>query len=437
MTIELDVTHDPARRSWVDSANDGTTDFPIQNLPFCMFARAGEARRAGVAIGDHLLDLDIAAELKLLEGDAASVARACKGTNLDPVMAMAGPAATALRHRLSEVLALGHPAAGQASRLLVPQRNVTYHLPAAIGGFTDFFTSLFHTERGGRASRPENPVPLNFRYMPIAYNSRASSVRISGEEIRRPLGQRRRPDGEVHFGPCESLDFELELGAFIGKANELGEPVDINDAGGQVFGYCLLNDWSARDIQRWESFPLGPFLAKTLSTSISPFVVTSDALRPFRTAAARRPDGDPAPLKYLHSEADQRHGGIDLTMDAFIQTEAMRAKGLGPHRVTRANFKDMYWTVAQMIAHHTSNGCNLRVGDLIGSGTVSGPTDESRACLAEIVASGDAVSLPDGERRSWLADGDTVIFRAKAGREGFVSIGFGECSGRIVPALSR
>jgi fumarylacetoacetase len=437
MTFELDTTHDPARKSWVESANDGTTDFPIQNLPFCMFSRVDEPPRAGVAIGDQLFDLDAAAELRLVEGESAAAVRACKGANLNPILAMAGPLATALRRLLSDVLPSGHAAAGYASRLLVPQRDARYYLPAAIGGFTDFFTSLFHTERGGRASRPENPVPLNFRYMPIAYNSRASSVRISGEEIRRPLGQRRRPEGEVHFGPCENLDFELELGAFVGKANELGEPVDISVAGDRLFGYCLLNDWSARDIQRWESFPLGPFLAKTLSTSISPFVVTSDALRPFRTAAAKRPEGDPAPLSYLNSEIDQRRGGIDLKMEAFIQTEGMRAKGVEPHRITSANFKDMYWTVAQMVAHHTINGCNLRVGDLIGSGTVSGPTDDSRACLAEIVASGDTVRLPNGERRSWLEDGDIVVFRAKAEREGFVPIGFGECTGRIISALSR
>jgi fumarylacetoacetase len=351
---------------------------------------------------------------------------------------MTGAPATALRHRLSELLLSGHDrAARHVSRLIVSQRDATFHLPAAIGGFTDFFTSLFHTERGGRASRPENPVPLNFRYMPIAYNSRASSVRISGESIRRPLGQRRRSDGEVHFGPCESLDFELELGAFVGKGNELGQPVSIASADAHVFGYCLLNDWSARDIQRWESFPLGPFLAKTLSTSVSPFVVTSDALRPFRVAAAKRPDGDPAPLKYLSSEVDQRQGGIDLMMEAFIQTESMRAKGAEPFPVSRANFQHMYWTVAQMIAHHTSNGCNLCVGDLIGSGTVSGPTDDSRACLAEIVASGDTITLPNGEQRTWLEDGDAVVFRAKAERKGFVSIGFGECIGRIMPAISQ
>jgi fumarylacetoacetase len=435
MSINLDFTHDPARKSWVASANDGVTDFPIQNLPFCMFSRAGGTRRAGVAIGDQILDLGIAADRRLIAGEAAAAIRACTDGTLDPLMKIGAASATALRHRLSIVLASDSADAG-AIDLLLPQKEAQYHLPATIGGFTDFFTSLYHTERGGRVSRPDNPVPPNFRFMPIAYNGRASSVRISGEDVRRPLGQRRRSDGEVHFGPCESLDFELELGIFIGKGNPLGDPISISSAAEHVFGFCLLNDWSARDIQRWESFPLGPFLAKTLSTSISPFVVTTDALRPFRTAAATRPAGDPAPLRYLTDESDRRHGGIDLRMEAFIQTEAMRDKGIAPHRVTSANFRDMYWTFAQMIAHHTINGCNLRVGDLIGSGTVSGPSDDSRACLAEIVASGETVLLPGGEARTWLEDGDTVVFRAKAERAGYVSIGFGECVGRILPNLS-
>ena len=436
MTIDLDVTHDPARKSWVATANEPSADFPIQNLPFCMFARPGEAKRAGVAIGEKVLDLSAAADLGLLDGEMAATVRACTDVGLNPLMATERTKATALRQRLSEVLSIGHQAADRQDRLLVAQRQAAFYLPAAIGGFTDFFTSLFHTERTGRLSRPDNPIPANFRYMPIAYNSRASSVRISGEAVRRPLGQRRRADGEVHFGPCESLDFELELGAFVSKGNDLGHLINIQEADRHVFGYCLLNDWSARDIQRWESFPLGPFLGKTLSTSISPFVVTADALRPFRTPAAKRPDGDPAPLKYLFSDADQRHGGIDLTMEAFIQTDRMLVDGHEPFRVTSANFKDTYWTIAQMVAHHAINGCNFRVGDLIGSGTVSGPTDDSRACLAEIVADGDSVSLPNGETRRWLEDGDTVIFRAKARRDGFVSIGFGECVGRITPAPS-
>jgi len=438
MITDLDETHDPARKSWVASANEPSTDFPIQNLPFCLFGRPSEVKRAGVAIGSEVLDLNAAAELRLLDDEAASVVRACSDVSLNPLMATAGAKATQLRQRLSALLAVGSEVApADRARLLVRQQEVAFYLPAAIGGFTDFFTSLYHTERSGRASRPDDPVPLNFRYMPIAYNSRASSVRVSGEPIRRPHNQRRRADGEVHFGPCESLDFELELGAFIGKGNDLGDPIDIAAADDHVYGYCLLNDWSARDIQRWESFPLGPFLAKTLSTSISPFVITADALRPFRTAAAKRPDGDPAPMNYLLDDVDQRHGGIDLKMEAYIQTDAMRKSGQQPFRVAHANFRDMYWTVPQMIAHHASNGCNLRVGDLLGSGTVSGPSDDSRACLAEIVVAGDSISFPNGERRKYLEDGDSVIFRARAERDGYVSIGFGECSGRILPATSR
>ena len=255
---DLDATHDPARKSWVATANQALTDFPIQNLPFCMFARAGEPRRAGVAIGDEVLDLVQVVEAGLLDSEAAATVRDCTGASLNPLMAAVGDRATALRQRLSDILSADSPVDSEMrERLLVPQAQATFHLPAAIGGFTDFFTSLYHTERGGRVSRPDNPVPPNFRYMPIAYNSRASSVRLSGEAVRRPLGQRRREDGEVHFGPCETFDFELELGAFIGRGNDLGHPVRIGAAGERVFGYCLVNDWSARDIQRWESFPLG------------------------------------------------------------------------------------------------------------------------------------------------------------------------------------
>lgn len=428
------MTHDPARKSWVETANHAASDFPIQNLPYCTFSRGNEPRRAGVAIGDQIFDLAATVELGLLEEWAAAI-RACTSIGLNPLMMLDGTSLTALRHRLCDLLdAAQNGAAEQRNRVLVALCDASLHLPVAIGGFTDFFTSIYHTERTGRVFRPANPVPPNFRYMPLAYNSRASSVRVSGEKVRRPLGQRRRDNGDVHFGPSEGLDFELELGAFIGKSNDLGDPIRIDAAGGHIFGYCLLNDWSARDVQRWESFPLGPFLAKSLSTSISPFVVTAEALVPFRTRASKRPYGDPAPLPYLLSESDQQSGGIDLTMDAYIQTGQMRARGEMPLRVTRTNFKEMYWTVAQMIAHHTSNGCNLCVGDLIGSGTASGSDDDNRACLAEITGGGNAIPFPNGEKRTWLEDGDTVIFRARAERDGFVPIGFGECSGRIAPA---
>lgn len=430
---KLNETHDPARKSWVDSANRVGGDFPIQNLPFCIFARAGQAARPGVAIGDTILDLVEAAELKLLEADIGQTLRACVGTGLNPLMGL-GSVLSRIRRQLSDLLATGGKGEAHRDRLLVTRDDVALSLPVRIGAFTDFFTSLHHTERGGRVTRPDSPVPPNFRYMPIAYNSRASSVRISGEEVRRPNGQWRKEDGTVHFGPTEALDFELELGAFVGKGNELGSPILIGSAEDHIFGYCLLNDWSARDVQRWESFPLGPFLSKSLSTSISPFVVTSEALAPFRTAALKRPDGDPAPLPYLYADSDQQSGGLDLSMEALIQTARMQESNKPPFRVTKTNFKEMYWTVAQMLAHHTSNGCNLGTGDLIGSGTASGSTDESRACLSEITVGKNAIKFPNGESRLWLQDGDIVVFRARAERDGYTSIGFGECSGRVVAA---
>ncbi|GGC45422.1 fumarylacetoacetase [Chelatococcus reniformis] len=433
--IQLDATHDPARRSWVGSANDPATDFPIQNLPYCMFSSGAEPARAGVAIGDGILDLEGALEAGLLAPSYASAIAGCRGTGLNALARLDRGALRALRLRLSELLRVEDDATGpHRDRLIVSARQAVLQLPMKIGGFTDFFASLHHTERGGRRTRPDNPVPANYRYVPIAYNSRASSVRVSGAAIRRPNGQWRRATGDVHFGPTEALDFELELGAFVGHSSVLGDPVPIDRAPDHIFGYCLLNDWSARDIQRWESVPLGPFLAKTLSTTVSPFVVTADALAPYRIAAAARPAGDPAPLPYLHAEADQRDGGLDLLLKASIQTEAMRTAGAPPHCVTTTNFKHMYWTVAQMIAHHTSNGCNIETGDLIGSGTTSGPTDESRACLAEITDGERPIALPNGESRTWLVDGDSVLFTGRAERPGFVPIGFGRCEGRILPA---
>jgi fumarylacetoacetase len=321
-----------------------------------------------------------------------------------------------------------------AHALLVPMTDARLVLPAQIGSFTDFLTSIYHTERGGRVTRPDSPIPPPFRHLPIAYNGRATSVRASGEDVRRPNGQWRRADGTVQFGPCEQLDFELEVGMFVGRGNALGEPVAIDDATSHMFGYCLLNDWSARDIQRWES-ALGPFLGKSLSTTISCWVVTAEALAPFRAPAFPRPPGDPAPLPYLHGTADQAQGGLDLTLEAYLETPRMRRERAAPARITRTNFIHMYWTFAQMLTHHMSNGCNLRPGDLLGSGTASGPLDENRACLSEITGRGaHSFALPNGESRIFLEDGDEVIFRARAERAGFVQIGFGECRARVVSA---
>ncbi len=425
---ELNGTHDPARRSFVASANAGDTDFPLQNLPLGVFRR-GQESRCCVAIGDQALDLRQAQEAGLLDQPAVAA------PVLNPLLALGGTAAGALRARLFELLADGSPEQARIAAMLVPVASVQLELPVAVGSFTDFFTSLHHTARAGRMTGREPPVPPAFRSLPIAYNSRATSVRLSGEAVARPNGQRRNSDGTAEFGPSTALDFELELGAFVGGGNPLGQPLHIDGAARQIAGYCLLNDWSSRDVQRWESDPLGPFLSKSFSTTISPWIVTEEALRPFRLPAPARPEGDPAPLDYLRSDQDQASGGLGVRLEALLLTPSMRAAGAAPAVVTRADFRDMYWTFAQMFTHHMSNGCNLRTGDLLGSGTVSGPTDDSRACLAELTVLGkEPLELPGGERRAWLLDGDEVIFRARAERDGHVAIGFGECRGVVAPA---
>jgi fumarylacetoacetase len=434
---QLNATHDPARRSWVESANSGS-DFPIQNLPLGVFHRGDGKPRGGVAIGDAIFDLKVALEAGLFSGPTEVAARAAASPTLNPLMALGNEAASVLRARLCELLDRDCPERTRLqaiSGLLVAQRDTMMVLPAAIAAFSDFMASIYHTERGGRISRPDSPVPPVFKYMPIAYNSRASSVRLSGEAVARPNGQYRPADGTVEFGPSRWLDFEFELGGFVALGNRLGAPVPLASAPDHLFGYCLLNDWSARDIQRWESHPLGPFLSKSVSTTISPWIVTAEALAPFRAPAFHRAEGDPAPLPYLSDPTDQREGSLDLGMEAFLLTAKMREAGDPPFRITKTNFKHMYWTFGQMLTHHTSNGCNLAPGDLLGSGTVSGPTDESRACIRELTVAGtEPIHLPNGETRPWLLDGDEVIFRAQAARDGFVSIGFGECRGRIDPA---
>lgn len=431
--IQLDRSHDVAARSWEPSANQADTDFPLQNLPLGIFSRKGEAARAGVALGDFVVDLAVLREAGLVSGEALAAAEAAAGPTLNPLLAQGRGRARALRLALFDLLAAGSAEGDRAKalreRLLVPMAEAEMVLPVAIGGFTDFLCSADHTLRMGR-----NQLPPAFIHLPVAYNSRASSVRVSGEEVRRPNGIWREIEGEAAvFGPEPWLDFELELGAFVAGENALGTPLAIETAAERLFGYCLLNDWSARRIQLMESM-LGPFLGKSLSTTISPWIVTADALAPFAVAARTRPDAE-RPLPHLLSAEDQEHGGLDITMEALISTATMRDRGDPPHRLVRADYRRIYWTFAQMLTHHASNGCNLRPGDLFGSGTVSGPTDDSRACLAEINQWGKATfTLADGEQRSWLEDGDEVIFRARASREGFASIGFGECRGRIAPA---
>jgi len=435
----IDETHDAGRTSWVASAN-GHALFPIQNLPLGVFSPDGGSPRGGVAIGDQILDLGSALEAGLFTGAARDAAEAAVGRTLNPLLE-AGPAARqALRRRVGEILdAKGADAARiQAIGLLHDSARCTMHLPARVGDFTDFFAGIHHARTAGTINRPDNPLAPNYKYIPVAYHSRASSVRPSGGSVRRPNGQRKPPQQDApDFGPCRNLDYELELGVWIGPGNEIGSPIPIARASRHVAGFCLLNDWSARDIQAWESQPLGPFLSKSLSTFVSPWIVTSEALAPFRMAQPPRPPDDPAPLPHLNDPTDQAHGCFDIAFEVLLLTPKMRAACAAPHVLSRSNASMLYWTVAQMVAHHTSNGCNLQPADLFGSGTISGTEPGSAGCLLEMTRAGrNPISLPNGETRTYLLDGDEVIFRGAASREGYASIGFGECRGTVTEALA-
>lgn len=437
---DIDDTHDSRRRSWVDSANRPDSDFPIQNLPLGMFAPAGGAPRAGVAIGDMILDLPAAADAGLLDDDVAQAVGATRGASLNHLLARGPALRQALRRQLCAILdadgSRGALARKLAPELLHASADCTLLLPVDVRNYTDFYAGIHHARAAGALMMPDNPLPANYKWVPIAYHGRASSVRASGGAIRRPFGQRRpeHAGGAPTFSPCERLDLELELGLIIGTGNGLGEPIGIDDAHGHIAGYCLLNDWSARDFQFWEMVPLGPFLGKNFSTTISPWIVTPEALAPFRCAAMSRPAGDPAPLPYLHDTQDQQAGGLDVALTVWLQTGAMRSAAQAPHAIVHSNVRHLYWTPGQMVAHHTSGGCNLLPGDLIGSGTISGPTRAELSSLLELTAGGaEPVTLPNGERRSWLEDGDEITFTARCTRAGYASIGFGQCSGRIVP----
>src|SRR5687768_13167287 len=437
MTALMDETHDVRRRSWVASAN-GHPEFPIQNLPLGVFSPRGDTPRGGVAIGDEILDLKAALEAGLFSGEAEKAAIAAAGPALNAYMQLGKGPRSALRKRLSSLLATvgeGEKISGLASRLLRKAAQCTLQLPAAIGAYTDFFAGIHHAYNAGVRGGRQPPLVPNYKYMPVAYHSRASSVVVSDVPIRRPRGQRMLPGENVpSFGPCLKLDIELELGVWIGPGNELGEPVPIAEAAEHVVGLCMLNDWSARDIQRWEMQPLGPFLAKNFGTTISPWVVTMEALAPFRRPQPARPAGDPPPLPYLWDETDQAQGALDVQIEALILTEAMRAKGGPPHRLALSNVSHLYWTLAQMVAHHTCAGCNLQAGDLFGSGTISAPERSGFGSLAELSDDGNVrIELPSGETRTFVEDGDEIILRAVARRDGYASIGFGDCRARIVP----
>ncbi|HMD17538.1 MAG TPA: fumarylacetoacetase [Terriglobales bacterium] len=438
----LDETHDSKVRSWVESADLAGSDFPIQNLPFGVFRRrhAGAEASVGVAIGDRILDLAGMNSEGLFTDDSMRLAvHACASDSLNALMTLGAGPRRALRRRLHSILRQGTSASDRqaASRHLVAQVDVEMLLPATVGDYTDFYASIFHATNVGKLFRPDNPLLPNYKHIPIGYHGRASSLVSTGTPIRRPFGQTRDGDAAPKFRPTNALDYELELGFLVSAGNVLGEAIPISEAEEHIFGICLLNDWSARDIQAWEYQPLGPFLAKSFATSLSPWVVTMEALSPFRTAAFARAEGDPAPLPYLFDQNDQEQGGLDLWLEISLLSVRMREAGIAPVVLGRSNFRDMYWTMAQMLAHHASNGCNLRAGDLLASGTVSGEDKSARGCLLELTARGkDPITLPTGEQRKFLEDGDEVILRGFAERDGFRRIGLGSCRGAILPALA-
>lgn len=445
MSYSINETHDPQLRSWVESANDPQTDFPIQNLPFCIFSRKrphfGELPRPGVAIGDQILDLAACADAEVFEGVVEEATGCLNDMTLYELMSWGPEVSSSLRSQLIELLRADSPKA-KKNRQKIGQALIRYSdaqlsLPTAIGDYTDFYASVYHATNIGKMFRPDNPLLPNYKWVPIGYHGRASSIVVSDTPVRRPVGQMEGEGGAPAFGSSKVLDYELEVGCFIGAGNEQGHPIKIAAAEDHIFGLCLVNDWSARDVQRWEYQPLGPFLSKSFATTISPWIVTMEALAPFRAAAFARPAGDPQPLPYLNAPENRAHGGFDIKLEVLITTVQMREQGLAPHRLSESNTKDLYWTFAQLLTHHTSNGCNLRPGDLLASGTVSGATKDSQGSLIELTARGtEPINLPSGEERRFLQDGDEVILRGYCEREGFRRLGFGECRSTILSALT-
>jgi len=438
--MQLNHTHDAARKSWLASANVTGCDFPIQNLPFAVFRRKGnkEAFRGGVAIGDQIVDLAARNDSRLLSGLAARAAMACAQPALNDFFAM-GPAAwQALRHGLFALLEdTASPATVKAMRAcLVPLADAEFAVPANIGDYTDFYTSIHHAANVGRMIRPDDPVSANFRWLPVAYHGRASSIGISGQKFRRPMGQAMAPGASAPvYGPCARLDYEMELGVFIGKGNAQGEQIKVDAADQHAFGICMLNDWSARDIQFWEMAPLGPFLGKNFCTTISPWIVTMEALAPFRQAWDR-PANEPQPLSYLESATNRAQGALDIQLEVSIKSARHRAEGQPAERISHTSFRHQYWTVAQMIAQHTVGGCNLQAGDLLGTGTISGPTASEAGAIIELTVGGrQPLQFANGEQRAFLQDGDAVIFKGWCEKPGHARIGFGESWGEILPAI--
>ena len=420
----IDATHDTKLESWVASAK-GHSDFPIQNLPFGLFSPAGEAPRPGVAIGDHIIELQALVAAGLAQ-DVPNKLETILGT---PAIRQT------LRQQASRLLADSRYQAA-AEPYLHLARDCAVHLPVRVGDYTDFYVGIHHATRVGALFRPDNPLLPNYKHVPIGYHGRASSVRVSGEPIVRPRGQTKAPEADVPgFGPSKRLDFELELGVWVGPGNTLGDPIAIADAPQHIGGFCLLNDWSARDFQAWEYQPLGPFLAKNFHTTVSAWIVTPEALAPFRSAQAARPAGDPRPLPYLWNDDDQKYGGLSVALQVSLRTAKMRERNLPAAVISRSHARHMYWTVAQILTHHASNGCNLQPGDLLGTGTLSGPEAASAGSLLELSDGGKSpIVLPSDEIRTFLEDGDEITLSAHAKADGFVPIGFGECRGMILAA---
>jgi len=432
----INETHDINLTSWVESANVDNCDFPIQNLPFAEFRRKGfdEAFRGGVAIGDQVIDLAKLSKLNILTADAKTAADAASEATLNTFMGLGEPYWSALRLALSKALRAGSEHQQALSDTLVAQSDIEFSLPCRIGDYTDFYTSIYHATAVGRLFRPDNPLLPNYKWVPIGYHGRSSSIGVSGQTFHRPKGQTKAPDAEVpSFGPCKRLDYELELGIYLGKGNALGDAIAIENAENHVFGFCVFNDWSARDLQAWEYQPLGPFLAKNFASTVSPWIVTTEALAPYRTSWTRD-ENDPQPMDYLESKANRDQGAFDIQMDVKIQTQKMRREGYNPTRVSTSSFKHSYWTVAQMVTHHTVNGCNFMPGDMLGSGTQSGPTHEEAGSLLELSRGGkEKITLSNGEQRSFLEDGDNVIMRGWCEKEGYARIGFGSVDSTVLP----
>ncbi len=435
--MSLNETHDAGLRSWVASANTGASDFPIQNLPFAVFRRAGsqEAWRGGVAIGDQVLDLARASAIKALGDAVQPQLEAASQQHLNGFMAM-GPAAwSALRLALSRALREGAAAQAALQDCLVAQSDVEYTVPAQVGDYTDFYTSVHHATNVGKLFRPDNPLMENYKWVPIGYHGRASSLRVSGVDFRRPMGQLKAPDATAPaLKPCARLDYELEMGIYTGAGNAWGEAISMDEAENHIFGLCLLNDWSARDIQAWEYQPLGPFLSKNFATTVSPWIVTLEALEPYRTAFTR-PATDPQPLPYLSSAANSERGAFDVQLSVALETGRMRAEGQAAQQITHTSYRHAYWTMAQLVAHHSVNGCDLQPGDLLGTGTLSGPTSSEAGALLELTEGGKKpVALANGESRTFLQDGDAVILRGWCEKPGAARIGFVECRATVLPA---